>query len=515
MSDYVLDRRAASCNRMSDKGVVYELYNYHCDGTVNTAIDTGIKLFDTTAFPKGFVIEMTVTLNTFTTQGSIVRCRTATSPYQGLSTRWKTTDGQIEIQMSAKSITASITKEVAYNYIIGYYPNSSGFWGIDDNYTNYDSVGTINVSNTLCIGGEKDSTNVWKQDRCISGIIHSLKVINIDLILEDNNYPYFEALEENSSVGMTLIGSFTPTLYYSFDKETWTLWDYSSINLPNIGNRVYFYGTSNALSTSDNDYSVFTGSGTLKLGGELPRVVNGRNNGKSFTIYDRAFFRAFENCIALKSIAETTFGIAKKVGSRAFYMAFCGCTSLIDAPKLDFIMGDKECFYSTFKDCINLACVRGALPKANGDSAFESMFEGCSSLIATPIISKSNSGHWYIFRKMFKDCTSLINAPALPLRTTITRSQCAYMYAGCTSLINAPEITATSFEYGACGYMYAGCTSLQYIKCLATNILESNCTEHWVQNVSLVGTFVKNPLMSSWPSGDSGIPSGWTVVDAS
>jgi hypothetical protein len=37
---------------------------------------------------------------------------------------------------------------------------------------------------------------------------------------------------------------------------------------------------------------------------------------------------------------------------------------------------------------------------------------------------------------------------------------------------------------------------------------------NWVQGVSSTGTFVKHPDMISLPSGTSGIPSGWTVIDA-
>lgn len=61
--------------------------------------------------------------------------------------------------------------------------------------------------------------------------------------------------------------------------------------------------------------------------------------------------------------------------------------------------------------------------------------------------------------------------------------------------------------------MFKGCTSLHYVKCLATIIL-SNTTSQWLDGVSTSGTFVKAKDMTSWGSGESGIPSGWTVEDA-
>ena len=62
--------------------------------------------------------------------------------------------------------------------------------------------------------------------------------------------------------------------------------------------------------------------------------------------------------------------------------------------------------------------------------------------------------------------------------------------------------------------MFDNCTSLNYIKCLATDIHARDSLTYWVKGVSSTATFVKNPNMQSWPTGDSGIPSGWTVQDA-
>jgi hypothetical protein len=59
--------------------------------------------------------------------------------------------------------------------------------------------------------------------------------------------------------------------------------------------------------------------------------------------------------------------------------------------------------------------------------------------------------------------------------------------------------------------MFKGCTSLNYIKCLATEVdLE---TSFWVENVAATGTFV-TPSSTEWGTGISGIPEGWTRVDA-
>jgi hypothetical protein len=61
--------------------------------------------------------------------------------------------------------------------------------------------------------------------------------------------------------------------------------------------------------------------------------------------------------------------------------------------------------------------------------------------------------------------------------------------------------------------MFYGCSNLNSIVMLATGISASNCLKNWVSGVSSTGTFVKHKDMTSLPSGNSGIPSGWTVVN--
>jgi hypothetical protein len=86
------------------------------------------------------------------------------------------------------------------------------------------------------------------------------------------------------------------------------------------------------------------------------------------------------------------------------------------------------------------------------------------------------------------------------------------MFNGCTSLEAAPDLPATGLK-DACYYgMFNGCTSLNYIKCLAMDISATNCTQNWVNGVASTGTFVKNAGATTWPSGPSGIPTGWTVL---
>lgn len=99
--------------------------------------------------------------------------------------------------------------------------------------------------------------------------------------------------------------------------------------------------------------------------------------------------------------------------------------------------------------------------------------------------------------------------------TTLEQACYSGMFQGCTSLTTAPELPATTLAERCYYQMFRGCSSLNNITCLATDISANNCTTNWVNGVAASGTFTKAASMSSWTTGNNGIPSGWTVVDYS
>ncbi len=115
------------------------------------------------------------------------------------------------------------------------------------------------------------------------------------------------------------------------------------------------------------------------------------------------------------------------------------------------------------------------------------------------------------YKGYFKGMTTLVSAENLIIPED---TYCEEMFAGCTSLTKAPVLSASTLSENQYKNMFNGCTSLNYIKCLATDISASDCTDGWLDGVSSSGTFVKAASMNNWPSGASGIPSGWTVTNA-
>ena len=120
----------------------------------------------------------------------------------------------------------------------------------------------------------------------------------------------------------------------------------------------------------------------------------------------------------------------------------------------------------------------------------------------------------YCYNGVFYSCTNLTIGPAILPATTLATNCYRSMFQGCSKLTTAPELPAATLV-GSCYYrIFRNCTVLNYIKCLATSISASNCLLQWADSVASSGTFVKAANMSSWSTGSGGIPSGWTVQNA-
>lgn len=141
---------------------------------------------------------------------------------------------------------------------------------------------------------------------------------------------------------------------------------------------------------------------------------------------------------------------------------------------------------------------------------YESMFRDCTNLKKAPQLpATSLSLQCYAY--MFLGCTSLTDAPELPA-SELEPNCYRFMFFGCTSLTDAPELPAHELKYRCYDCMFSGCSSLEYIKCLATDISALACTYNWLAGVKPTGTFIIGGEAPNWGRGDSGIPSGWSVM---
>ena len=281
------------------------------------------------------------------------------------------------------------------------------------------------------------------------------------------------------------------TIDYKLNNGEWvSITSSTSSSAPTItvnsGDKLQFKGNNAQYGTSSSSYSTFSGSTAgFEVEGNIMSLINSANFDTLTTLQDSyTFYSLFKGCTVLIS-AENLVLPAMTLVNNCYADMFGGCTSLTTAPVLPANTLAQGCYGNMFRDCKKLTSV--------------------PELPATKLANDCYSG-------MFQNCQSLKIAPVLPA-SEILNGCYWFMLANCYSLTTVPAILATTLKSFSCYGMLQNCRKLNYIKCLATEI-ESNSTSSWVSGVASTGTFVKNPNMASWPTGDNGIPTGWTVIDA-
>lgn len=308
-----------------------------------------------------------------------------------------------------------------------------------------------------------------------------------------SDYLTIESLEDNNTISWkeSDSGFLAKTISVSTDNgSTWTdkTSNTTGVTLAtlNTGDKLLIKGNNSTYANSEY-YNYFVSTGEFNVSGNIMSLLHGDNfNGQTtLSAYGYNIFSyLFSNCTKLKN-AEHLSLPATTLAQSCYYAMFSGCTNLTTAPELP------------------------ATTLASG--CYQLMFYNCTSLTTAPELPVTTLAQ-SCYYGMFKGCTSLTIAPEL-LATSLANSCYQQMFVGCTSLTTAPELPATTLvEYCYCN-MFSRCTSLSSITCLATNISASSCTSDWVQNVAASGTFTKAASMSSWTTGNNGIPNGWTVQD--
>ena len=327
--------------------------------------------------------------------------------------------------------------------------------------------------------------------------------------------------------------------YYMFDGCT-SLTSAPELPATTLANQCYSYMFNGCTSltsapelpattlTNDCYNSMFNGCTSLTSAPELPAT----------TLTDYCYNEMFHGCTSLTSAPELP---ATTLTDYCYNEMFHGCTSLTSAPELPAITLADNCYNGMFSGCTSLTTAPVLPATTLTEYCYNEMFHGCTSLTTAPVLSATTLTE-YCYSHMFDGCTSLTTAPELPA-TTLANHCYYYMFNGCTSLTTAPELPATTLEYSCYSYMFAGCTSLikapelpattiqyasycyngmfqdcrnlNYIKAMFTTTPSTNYTSNWVSGVSATGTFVKNSAATWNVTGNSGIPTGWTVETAS
>ena len=248
------------------------------------------------------------------------------------------------------------------------------------------------------------------------------------------------------------------------------------------GNFVQFKGNNpSGISISIANYLYFYISDLFHLSGNVMSLIDGV--GDTLVIPNEyCFYEMFVNS-NVKTVSSD-FLPAIEIKHACYIEMFLNCKSLTKAPELP---------------ATTLA-----------ESCYSRMFKGCTSLTTAPEILPATTIYESSYSDMFRGCTLLTQAPKLPA-TTLDFGCYSGMFRECTSLVTAPVLPATTLDKYCYSNMFNGCTSLNYVKCRANKISASYYSlSNWLEGVSSTGTFVKRSGVS-YPSGASGIPSGWTI----
>ena len=278
------------------------------------------------------------------------------------------------------------------------------------------------------------------------------------------------------------------SINYSVDDgDTWTTLS-ANTNTPtiNVGEKIMW--KAELTPETNKGVGTFSSTGRFTAQGNVMSLLYGDNfiGQTSLSGKDYAFKNLFNGCTGMTS-AENVSLPATILTAACYSTMFYGCTSLTTAPELPATTLAYNCY--------------------------SAMFSSCTSLTTAPELPATTLNQ-SCYASMFSCCDSLTTAPELP--ATTLAGYCYYcMFRGCTSLTAAPELPAITLVNNCYNFMFYDCTSLNSIICLATDISASNCTDNWVSGIVTSGTFTKADSMTRWTTGNDGIPSGWTVQDAS
>jgi len=274
--------------------------------------------------------------------------------------------------------------------------------------------------------------------------------------------------------------------------------------LPATALAVYCYG------------GMFSGCTSLKEAPALPATA--------LAVY--CYSGMFQDCTSLEKAPELP---ATVLAERCYGSMFQGCTSLEKAPKLPAKGLAYGCYSGwspdyqnngvswsseggMFSGCTSLKEAPVLPATTLASYCYWGMFSGCTSLEEAPVLPATTLAS-YCYSGMFSGCTGLTSAPELPA-TTLASYCYSDMFSGCTGLEEAPVLPATTLASSCYSGMFQGCSNLNKVTMLATDISAYNCLYYWLYNVPYyTGTFIKAAEMTTLPTGSSGIPYGWTVVD--
>lgn len=342
------------------------------------------------------------------------------------------------------------------------------------------------------------------------------------LIENQESYDYGNTWVTVSSTTGSLIAEYSPDCGFDPTPEPLS-GQYFTIEALEDASRIVFEMSSTIFTDIDFRYSIDSGTTWVTM----PYVHNNNRHfyscGSEFDSGTKVMFKAnfWDDISVFPHASLGSWKVTKTSGGKAKYNVEGNVLSLYFH---DFINDGVDFYYPNLwqlfatEYVVNTRKLSLPCTRLTEERCYFEMFYLCEHLVTAPALPATSLSDG-CYHQMFKGCIRLTSAPALPA-TTLPSVQYGYgcyseMFAKCTSLTVAPVLSANTLGYKSYAGMFSGCTNLNTITCLATDISATNCTTNWVNGVAATGIFYKKTSMSSWTTGNSGIPSGWTVQNYS
>ena len=329
----------------------------------------------------------------------------------------------------------------------------------------------------------------------------------------DNNYFWIKNLSNN----VVRITSTSGTLFYSTNTTNWNTWR-SNSNVSYIDiepNKHYYIRTYSLLK--DSPLLSTTNAPSLKIGGNLRKIYYNRETGHDLSIQphyyqyifngNTAIYDASELVITINDTIknETSSSISLTDNESGWAYCCCGlfknCTNLVYPPaemKIPCFTYQGQTGYST--TCYVRAYVQ----------SWESAFEGCTSLIKTPVIKLNAPKVSYKYQTKIMGRTVTITGAEELTNNYITGRQILwYAFKDCSNLnevhFQCGDI-ATDFTQTIHGVNYR-IKWYDYSDVSVNSPTYSMLTQTANQGTVYIPTGRSSEFTSNM------IPSGWTVVE--
>ena len=323
--------------------------------------------------------------------------------------------------------------------------------------------------------------------------------------LQLGSNPVFDGFRIRATAANTTVtfdANYAGDIQYSFDGgETWQdgTTPYTLVNVDDEicvkGNRTNYTNYAGADYDTPSSHPLFSTSSNKKvyIAGDIMSLLDDAN-----TLEANAFHGTFsKGTTNLTYIdidpADPLYLPVTTLASGCYKQMFRQCTSLTHAPTFTVNAAAFMCCYNMFRGCSSLSDISTISLPAN------QMYEGC-------------------YREMFRLCTSLTTVDPDLLPATDLAPHCyRQMFNGCSAITAAPDLPAATLTTSCYHGMFLNCSNLASVKCLArTGINSNDSTLEWLKGTKGSGTrtFVKYTGIT-WPTNNvNGIPSGWTVQEA-